>query len=93
MNGTELINMVEVIKKARKLLNITQYQLAEKSGLSYSTISKIEAGAYNLTPDSQTKIITVLTNEGFDINALIQLSQLVKKQGAKGNGSNEYNND
>lgn len=84
MNGTELINMVEVIKQARKLLNITQYQLAEKSGLSYSTISKIEAGTYNLTPDSQTKIITVLTNEGFNINALIQLSNLIKKQGEKG---------
>lgn len=82
MNQTALINNVETVKQARKLLGITQMQLADKSGLSYSTISKFEAGYKTITPESLNKIFNVIQDEGFDLSTLIQLSQIVKSKGA-----------
>jgi predicted transcriptional regulator len=51
------------IKKLRKGLDITQAELASMSGVSQSTIAKMERGAIKGSYDSVTKIFDVLDQE------------------------------
>ncbi|MCE5296379.1 MAG: CBS domain-containing protein [Euryarchaeota archaeon] len=51
------------IKKLRKGLDITQSQLASMSGVSQSTIAKMERGAIKGSYESVTKIFNVLDQE------------------------------
>jgi predicted transcriptional regulator len=51
------------IKKMRKGLDITQSQLASMSGVSQSTIAKMERGAIRGSYDAVTRIFTVLEQE------------------------------
>ena len=48
------------IKGLRKKKNITQSELAEKTGISRSSISNIEIGKHNLTHEIMFKIINIL---------------------------------
>jgi len=48
------------IKKLRKKLNLSQEQLAQKAGITYSTLIKIESGNNaNPTQDTLTKLANV----------------------------------
>lgn len=47
-------------KELRKNKNLTQAQLAEKTGIEKGQISRIENGKYNLTLATITKIATAL---------------------------------
>ncbi|OPY31840.1 MAG: Zinc metalloprotease [Methanomassiliicoccales archaeon PtaU1.Bin124] len=51
------------IKKLRKNLDITQSELAAMSGVSQSTIAKMERGVIKGSYDAVTKIFTVLEQE------------------------------
>lgn len=48
------------IKKARKDLNLTQEELAEKVGMHYTTISRIETGDSNPPVQTIAKIAKAL---------------------------------
>ena len=48
------------LKEIRKKVGLSQYQLARLSGLSQSTVSHIERGAFIPTIDSAYKIAAVL---------------------------------
>ena len=48
------------LKEIRKKVGLSQYQLARLSGLSQSTVSHIERGAFLPTIDSAYKIAAVL---------------------------------
>lgn len=51
----------DIIKSAREKKGYTQKQLAEKSGVTYSTITKLESGVYNNpTFDTLVKIFQIL---------------------------------
>ncbi|WP_059050397.1 helix-turn-helix domain-containing protein [Paenibacillus senegalimassiliensis] len=50
----------EQLRLIRKARGLTQEQLAEKCGLSFSYISDIERGSRNLTLESLDKLITAL---------------------------------
>ena len=48
------------LKEIRKKVGLSQYQLARLSGLSQSTVSHIERGAFGPTIDSAYRIAAVL---------------------------------
>lgn len=48
------------IVELRNELNMTQEDLAQKSGLTRSTISKIEKGKYNVSVDILSKLVRPL---------------------------------
>lgn len=48
------------IVELRNELNMTQEDLAQKSGLTRSTISKIEKGRYNASVDILSKLVRPL---------------------------------
>ncbi|MUG67289.1 HTH-type transcriptional regulator sinR [Chlamydia abortus] len=50
----------EQIRRIRKLRGMTQEQLAEQSGLSFSYISDVERGTRNISLESLGKIISAL---------------------------------
>lgn len=50
----------EQVRKIRKLKGLTQEQLAERSGLSFSYISDVERGTRNISLESLGKIIQAL---------------------------------
>ncbi|PCJ96276.1 MAG: transcriptional regulator [Flavobacteriaceae bacterium] len=51
------------IKERRKMLRVTQTQLAELAGISVNTLYKIERGQTNPTLGTLTKIANVLGME------------------------------
>jgi len=51
------------IKARRKMLRVTQTQLAELAGISVNTLYKIERGQTNPTLETLTKIANVLGME------------------------------
>lgn len=57
------IDKQRLIKAARVLLDWTQQDLADRTGLALSTVSRFEAGA-NLTPENYTKVMDVITATG-----------------------------
>ncbi|MEK3884954.1 helix-turn-helix transcriptional regulator [Paenibacillus sp. PL2-23] len=50
----------EQIRRVRKLRGMTQEQLAEQSGLSFSYVSDVERGTRNISLESLEKIINAL---------------------------------
>ncbi len=59
------------IKKLRKRHHLSQEQLAQKAGITYSTLIKIESGSNkNPTLETLTKLATVFK---------IKIDELVKK--------------
>lgn len=50
----------EQVRRVRKLRGMTQEQLAEQSGLSFSYISDVERGTRNISLESLGKIIKAL---------------------------------
>jgi HTH-type transcriptional regulator / antitoxin HipB len=55
-------------KELRKMKNLTQAQLAEKTGIEKGQISRIENGKYNLTLATINKIAAALdTRVNFDL--------------------------
>lgn len=54
------IQMKNRVKEIRKKVGLSQYQLARLSGLSQSTVSHIERGAFLPTIESAYKIAAVL---------------------------------
>lgn len=57
------MNLSEVVKERRKVLNITQIDLAEMSGISLATVKDIERGAGNPSMKTVTRILEVLGME------------------------------
>jgi transcriptional regulator with XRE-family HTH domain len=55
-------NLVEKIKQQRKLLKISQIQLAAKSGVSLGSIKRFES-KYEISLNSLTKILIALNLE------------------------------
>ncbi len=51
------------IKRLRKSIDLTQAELASLSGVSQSTIAKIERGGISGSYDSLVRIFTVLQEE------------------------------
>jgi len=72
----ENLNYKEIgskIKERRKSLNLTQYQLAEKVGLTESSISRYEAGKISTMPTSTVnKICAVLNIKPSELLGLTQ---------------------
>jgi transcriptional regulator with XRE-family HTH domain len=69
MIENENINdMAKKIKYYRKLKNLTQDELAERSGINISTIKKYECGIRNPKPDQLEKIANAL---GINMNSFI----------------------
>jgi transcriptional regulator with XRE-family HTH domain len=63
------------LKKARKEANMTQSELAEKSGLSFSYVAKLEIGdAKNPTFDTIEKLASALGIDSSDLLTPISLS-------------------
>ena len=57
------MDLREVVKERRKVLNITQIDLAEMSGISLATVKDIERGAGNPSMKTVTRILEVLGME------------------------------
>jgi len=57
------MNLKEVIKERRSVLNITQIDLAEMSGVSLATIKDIERGVGNPSMKTVMRILEVLGME------------------------------
>ncbi len=55
--------IVEILKKRRKLLEITQEHLSELSGVSLRTLKALELGKSNPTLGTLSKLIKVLGME------------------------------
>ena len=54
------MNIGSAIKSARKKAGLTQYELAERVGITQTSLSQIENGAINPSPKTQKKICEVL---------------------------------
>ena len=57
------MNLREVIKARRKLLDISQQDLAEMSGISLPTVKDIERGLANPSLSTISKLLDVLGME------------------------------
>lgn len=57
------MNLREVIKARRKVLGISQQDLAEMSGISLPTVKDIERGLANPTLSTISKLLDVLGME------------------------------
>jgi predicted transcriptional regulator len=68
------------IKRLRKSLDITQSELARLSGVSQSTIAKIERGSINGSYETVTKIFTSLQDESLKRSKVRRASDLSTKQ-------------
>lgn len=68
------------IKRLRKSLDITQSELARLSGVSQSTIAKIERGSINGSYETVTKIFTSLQDESLKRSKVGRASDLSTKQ-------------
>jgi len=55
--------IVEILKKRRELLGITQEHLSDLSGVSLRTLKALESGKSNPTLGTLTKLIKVLGME------------------------------
>jgi len=60
---------------ARKFLNLSQMQIAEKCGLTQRDISQIENGKRVFIP---TNLINFYYEEGIDINSIYNLNEEVR---------------
>jgi HTH-type transcriptional regulator/antitoxin HipB len=61
IDGTfDMANMQKIIKKARKLQNMTQKELGEKVGVSAAQICKIEGSYKNITFSTLLNIFEAL---------------------------------
>lgn len=54
----------ELLKYVRKLIGLTQSELAEKVKVNQSTIAKIEAGKLSINEEIETKLKKVFDEEG-----------------------------
>lgn len=68
-----LEDLSKILRERRKLLKITQEDLAELAGVSLRTLKAIETGKTNPTFDSVNKITEVL---GLQINVEIKKANL-----------------
>ena len=67
MQLSPLVARGRVIAAARMLAGLDQFQLAVESGLSPSTISKIEQGRKNVRQDTLRAVSQALERLGIDI--------------------------
>lgn len=56
----DLKELGQEIKAQRKLKGLSKLQLAEKSGLSFHTIAKLEQGKTNITIGALNKVVNAL---------------------------------
>jgi predicted transcriptional regulator len=68
------------IKRLRKSLDITQSELAKLSGVSQSTIAKLERGSIKGSYEAVTKIFAVLYEESRDRSKASKAIDLATKQ-------------
>lgn len=68
----------ELLKSIRLLTGYSQIQLAEKVGISHSTISRVEAGLIKLKPKTEREILNVFNEIGIseqEITSLLLILQ------------------
>jgi predicted transcriptional regulator len=70
---------VAEIKRLRKLLDLTQSELASRSGVSQSTIAKIEKGSINGSYEAVAKIFMVLNDEMKKSGKNVRASEVASK--------------
>jgi predicted transcriptional regulator len=68
------------IKRLRKSLDITQSELARLSGVSQSTIAKLERGSIRGSYEAVTKIFTALQNESLKLTKASNAMDLATKR-------------
>ena len=68
----KLINLAELIKERRKVLNVTQETLADLADVGLRTLKEFESGKGNPTLSTLQKLCDVL---GFEIKFVIKSSE------------------
>jgi transcriptional regulator with XRE-family HTH domain len=69
----------DVLKLVRQLSGMTQRELAERAGVHYSFISKLEAGTRNLVPATERKIKQAFHNAGITDTDIALLLAVIHK--------------
>jgi len=70
------------LKEARLLLNLSQAEIADKSGVSQRDISQLESGKKIFIP---TSYIQFLNHSGIDLNSLFSEGQTITMQAINAN--------
>ena len=65
-------NIISLIKEKRKELQLSQEELADRSGVAKNTISSIETGQYNCLATTFVKILSALNLNYIDIENLLR---------------------
>jgi len=73
MSAEQKARIGEIISQHRSEKGLTQLQLADKSALSRSYISDIEAGRYAPSVKSLVSIATILN---IDLNFLLEMTEI-----------------
>jgi transcriptional regulator with XRE-family HTH domain len=63
---------------------MTQEELAEKVGVNHATISRYEAGASKMAPDTEKRIRKAFIDAGLDESEQALLYEVMNKQKRKG---------
>ncbi len=72
----KLIDLGNYIREKRQSAGMSQERLAEKSGLSPNTVSRIEGGQMAMSMETFQKIVRAL---GLDANVLLGAAELTEK--------------
>ncbi len=68
-----LKELIQVLKKRREILNVTQEHLAELSGVGLRTLKALESGKSNPTFETLNKLAEVL---GMEVNLEVKKPKL-----------------
>lgn len=72
----KLVDLGNYIREKRQSAGMSQERLAEKSGLSPNTVSRIEGGQMAMSMETFQKIVRAL---GLDANVLLGAAELTEK--------------
>lgn len=67
-----------LLKYCRTFLGLTQKDLSELIGVHDSLISKIEAGAIPMQPDTERKLLEVFSEMGMDADSILRVKQMIE---------------
>jgi transcriptional regulator with XRE-family HTH domain len=73
----------ELIKHLRFITNLNQTELAERVGVHQTLISKVEAGAIELQPKTEDKLLQVFNDEGITPQDIALLSSVFESKKMK----------
>lgn len=69
------------LKRMRKAMKLSQQALADKCGVHWTTISRIERGQMSPTMDTLNKLVAVLGVQGEDVKVIAPLTRRVQHKG------------